>query len=101
MAASLSIIICTAVAVTTIGLFLLQAMEQRRLEESTLDDALKIAEGVSKDFADLPNLQGKQRQAKCKSIVKGMLLNVQFIIQFTFQVSLEGGEENPEVMKRR
>jgi len=99
--ASLSLILCVGIATATMVLFLLDEIERRRLKKYTLDDALRTMEEIRRDFDDLPNLQGKERQAKCKSIAKGMLLNVQFIIQFTFQFRQEDGEENPEIAKLR
>jgi len=100
MGLSISIFICTAVAVATIGALILETFQRHRTEHRTVEDSLNTMRRITEALSELPNLQGKERAAKRRAIAREILLDTGFVLSMVMQCWLDEPPKDQEVRER-
>src|SRR5215472_10583761 len=100
MELNVSIFICMAVAIATIGVMILETLQRHRIEHRTVEDSLNTMRRITETLSELPNLQGKERAAKRRAIAREILLDIGFVLSMVMERWHDDPPEDQEVRER-
>jgi hypothetical protein len=101
MGLPISFVICGAIAGLTIYLGIVQTLQVRRLERSSLDEVLRREQEITEGLQKLCELEGAERLVVCRSLANAMGLDASYLLQMVWGPFLDQAEEKAEIRELR
>jgi hypothetical protein len=99
METPISFFVCTAVAFLTLALGLYHFIVERPREIPTLDESLSRLEQIRATLETLPEMDGQQRRAACRTVTRAIRDDCHFLIYLLCECYFEEDPRNKEVKR--